>query len=63
LAKNKKPEAHEFEPGQAFEQELDPHGRQRLDRPLTPAEAAEQDAANRERYLNERRKRFAPPGL
>jgi hypothetical protein len=40
-----------------FEQTADPAGRIRLDRKLTPAEAAAQ-----ERYLEERQRRFAPHG-
>ena len=50
-------EPFEVEP---FEQAYDPHGRMRTDRPLTLAEASAQDAANRERYLQERAARFAP---
>jgi hypothetical protein len=46
-----------------FRQEADALGRTRLDRPHTGEEAAAQDAANRERYLAERAKRFAKGGL
>ena len=41
-----------------FEQTPDQHGRIRLDRPLTGTEAQEQNEQNRERYVEQRRKRF-----
>jgi hypothetical protein len=56
------PQARSSKPEQApevFRQEADPHGRVRLDRPLTGEEAAEQDKRNRERYVEQRRRRFA----
>jgi hypothetical protein len=47
---------------QTFEQKRDERGRIRLDRRLTPQEAAEQDQEHRERYLAQRLRRFAPQG-
>ena len=41
-----------------YEQTEDERGRTRLDRPFTAEEAAAQDAAHRERYREERAKRF-----
>jgi len=53
-----KPQADE---PQTFEQHHDERGRLRMDRPLTPEEAAAQDAAHREQYTAERLSRFEPP--
>ena len=47
-------------PEPKFEQEFDPLGRMRLDRPLMPAEAAAQDAEHVRLYEQNRRKRFGP---
>ncbi len=49
---------HENTEPEVFAQEADGRGRIRLDRRFTGAEAAAQDRANRERYLEERAKRF-----
>ena len=43
-----------------FEQTEDPNGRTRMDRPLTPAEAAAQDAENRAMLEAGRTGRFEP---
>ena len=45
---------------EVFQQTEDEAGRTRLDRPLTPEEAAAQDAANRERLEKGRTGRFEP---
>jgi hypothetical protein len=45
-----------------FEPTPDPAGRVRLDRPLTPTEAAAQDAENLEQLVENRRKRFHTEG-
>jgi hypothetical protein len=44
-----------------FEQAPDATGRTRLDRRLTPEEAAAQDEANRRAYLAARARRFFSP--
>lgn len=44
-----------------FEQVADERGLTRLDRPHSPAEAAEQDRRNREEFEQARAARFAPP--
>ena len=45
---------------EVFEQVEDEHGRTRMDRPLTPDEAKQQDAENRERLEKGRTGRFDP---
>jgi len=43
---------------EVFEQVQDAHGVTQLDRPPTPAEAREQDEANRRAFAEERGQRF-----
>ncbi len=45
---------------EVFEQAEDPNGRTRMDRPLTPAEAAAQDGENRAMLEAGRTGRFEP---
>jgi hypothetical protein len=54
------PQERQGEP-EVFEPVEDERGRLRLDRRLTPAEAAAQDAEHREMFEQNRRERFGSP--